>query len=254
MILVIKRLLLSVLVVVHLISWTAFAETIHLTGELLPPVTNADGSGQQFEMVKAIFEPLGYDIKTKTYPYIRALKLLEVGQADMMVGLLKDGKVKVAYSKYPHDADNLLAIHLKDKVISWQGIESLKNKNITVLMGLTEPIKQIFSIDNHFISEVKTREQALKKLMFRRTDFIIESYGSYSMKDYDQQRENLLDINIGYLGIYAAFSTTKKGLRLKKLWDEKFIDYIRSPQAKALYDKWELSHEYTATRAFFSGK
>jgi len=39
-------------------SWSF--QTITVVGEVFPPMTNEDGSGQQFDLVKAIFEPLGY--------------------------------------------------------------------------------------------------------------------------------------------------------------------------------------------------
>ena len=46
------------------------AETINLVAEVFPPQTNRDGTGQQFDVARAIFEPLGYTVNVNVYPYI----------------------------------------------------------------------------------------------------------------------------------------------------------------------------------------
>jgi len=91
-------------------------------------MTNEDGTGQQFEIAKAVYETLGYKIKCKTYPYKRAKYYVEIEKADVMVGMLKTDSEKLIFAKFPHDADNIIAIYPKNKNIKWDGISTLKIK------------------------------------------------------------------------------------------------------------------------------
>jgi polar amino acid transport system substrate-binding protein len=223
-------------------SWSL--QTITVIGELFPPMTNADGSGQQFDIVKAIFEPLGYKVVTKVYPYKRAIYILESGQADILVGLLKDSELKLTFSKYPHDADNIVVIYPKDKEIIWRGINTLKNKNIAVIPGVQKPLEKYVSTDGLTLNEVNTRDQAYKKMLIGRDDFLIDCECGYLLKEVEQYRERFTFERIGRLDIFAGFSRNEKSLKLKNIWDAKFPQFILTDQAHDIYKKWGLLREY----------
>jgi hypothetical protein len=223
-------------------SWSL--QTINVIGEEFPPMTNADGSGQQFEIVKAIFEPLGYEVVTKVYPYKRAIYVLEYGQADMFVGLLKESELKLVFSKYPHDADNVIVIYPKDKEIKWQGDNTLKNKNVAVIAGLRKPFQKYVGDDVLAFNEVNTREQAYKKMLIGRDDFLIDCECGYLLEEVDRYREKFIFRHIGQLEIFAAFSQNEQALKLKAIWDEKFPKFILTEKAYDIYKKWGLLREY----------
>jgi len=232
----------------------ARAETLRVVGEVYPPGTFADGSGQQFEMIKAIFEGLGYTVIIDVYPYKRAIKLVETGQADMMVGMLKDSALKVSYSDYPHDVDNLLAIYPRVSETQWQGPSSINNKHLTMLLGLSEPFKKYLPNFDFQITEVKSHEQALKKLFYGRTDFIIDSEGTFLLMYEQSHRDNLYTQLIGFIEIYAAFSKSSQGVNAKKLWDEHFTNFIQTKVAEKIYEKWGMHREYWITQQFIKDK
>jgi len=232
----------------------AKTETLRLVGELYPPGTFADGSGQQFEMVKAVFERLDYKVTIDVYPYKRAIKLVETGQADMMVGMLKDPALEVSYSHYPHDVDNLLAIYPRVSKTQWQGPSSINNKHLTMLLGLGEPFKKCLPDFDFQITEVKSHQQALKKLFYGRTDFIIDSEGTFLLKYEQRHQENLYTQLVGFIEIYAAFSKNSQGKNAKKLWDEHFIKFIQTKSAEKIYEKWGMNREYWVTKQFISDK
>ena len=224
-------------------------KTILVVGENLPPVTNPDGTGQQFEVVKAILAPLGYDIRFKVFPYRRAFRHVEIGQADMMIGLLKEPKRQVLYAKYPHDADDLLAIYKHEQ---WQGVYSLNHKRLVTLAGLTSYFKkQLPNNLSYTISEVETREQAINKLNFRRADFFIDSQGSFDLSIAQGLTSGLNQAKIGYMTIDVAFSQTVIGRQLRRDWDQHFISFIQTSEAKAIYEKWDLEKQYLATLGYF---
>jgi polar amino acid transport system substrate-binding protein len=223
-------------------SWSQ--QTINVIGEEFPPMTNADGSGQQFEVVKAIFVPMGYEVITKVYPYKRAIYVLENGHADMFVGLLKDSELKLVFSKSPHDADNVIVIYPKDKEIKWQGIKTLQNKNVAVIAGLQKPLKKYVGDGVLALNEVDTREQAYKKMLIGRDDFLIDCECGYLLKEVEKYREKFTFQEIGQLEIFAAFNQNGKALKLKAIWDEKFPQFILTEKAQNIYRKWGLLREY----------
>lgn len=217
---------------------------IELVGEVFPPATNSDGTGQQFEMVQAIFESLGYKINVKVYPYKRALKLVETARADMMVGMLKDGDEKLLYSKYPHDADRLLAINHKENTKRWQGLTSLDNKRVLTLSGLANPIREYLPGLNFVLREVNTRKQAMQKLLYKRTDYIIDCECGYLLEEVNDFKNSVDTHEIGFLKIYLAFAKTERGILLKEEWDKSYLQYIRSDKAKEIYQRWNMLREY----------
>jgi len=128
----IQKLIIIVVTGVFAFGSNSYAETINVVGEVFPPMTNKDGTGQQFEIAKAVYETLGYKVKCKTYPYKRAKYYVEIEKADVMVGMLKTDSEKLIFAKFPHDADNIIAIYPKNKNIKWDGISTLKNKKLNL--------------------------------------------------------------------------------------------------------------------------
>lgn len=241
--------------VVWWLSFSAFAQQakiLRVVGEPLAPVTLADGSGQQFEAVKAIFEPLGYQLEISVFPYRRALKLVESGEADLMVGMFIDTNHHVIYSRYPHDADNLLVIYPEKNKSSWHGIRSLENQNITVLNGLAFPFSSYLPEFNYQINEVRTREQEVNMLKFGRTNYVIDTEGSYLLTQKKHNTDGLMAQKIGYVEIYSAFAMTDKARKAKQQWDKYYPDFIRSSEAKSLYEKWGLAREYNVTKQYYN--
>lgn len=219
-------------------------KTIELVGEVFPPATNKDGTGQQFEMVKAIFGPLGYKININVYPYKRALTLVETANADIMVGMLKSNDESLIYSNYPHDADKLLAVHTKEKGNEWQGIDSLGGKRVVTFSGLSKPIKQYLPNSAFKLREVSTRKQAMQKLLFDRIDYVIDCECGYLLDEVSEFKDRLATQEVGLLKIYLAFAKNEQGKKLKAIWDRAFPEYIRSEQAKDIYQKWDMLREY----------
>ena len=222
----------------------AQAETINLVAEFFPPQTNHDGTGQQFDIARAIFEPLGYTININVYPYRRVILLLESKQADIAVGVAKVGNQKLLFSKLPHDSDNLIAIYPKNSPVIWQGMSSLSGKRISFIAGLTEGLSLDLDLSKFKVSEVNTREQALKKLLMARDDFLIDCECGFLLSEVVAYRSQFTVKNIGFIKIYAAFSHTKKGMELKEIWQREFPKFIKSKTAHDIYKKWGLMREY----------
>jgi len=228
---------------------------IYVVGEEVLSTSDINGTEQQFAVVRAIFEPLGYQVTTRVFPYKRAIKMIENGDADMMVGMLKDNLLKVHYSFQPHVVDKLVAVFIHEQVGDWQSIISLENKNIITLAGLSNPLKEYFHQFKLRITEVSTREQAFKKLKYAHSDYLIDSESSYFFTQKENRiTENFIAKQIGYLEVYAAFSTHEYGSKIKKQWDKNFPNFINSPQAKEIFDKWNFAKEYKVLQSYLKAQ
>jgi len=226
------------------ISYQSFAETINLVAETFPPQTHSNGTGQQFEVVKAIFEPLGYKINIEVYPYRRVIYLLEHKQVDMAVGVARVDNSALLFSEQPHDSDNLVAIYPKEENVTWQGAISLHGKKLLFIAGLTEGLSMDLNLSGNKVSEVNTRVQALKKLLIGRDDFLIDCECGLFLDEVEPYRLLFTASNIGFIKIYAAFSNTEKGLKLKNIWAKEFPKFIKTDKAREIYKKWGLLREY----------
>jgi len=226
--------------------------TIHVVGEEILSTTNLNGTEQQFEVVRAIYEPLGYKVNTSVLPYKRALKMVENGSADMMVGMLKDRQLRVNYSDSLHVADKLIAILTLDKLKEWQDVYSLENKNITVQSGFSTYLNENFPQLKLNLMEVNSREQAFNKLKFGHTDYLIDSESSYVLaKKRNELATNFITKHIGYLEVYAAFTINDHGLKIKEEWDKSFLEFIYTNQARDIFEKWGMAREHRTTLEYF---
>jgi len=225
-------------------SHQSLAETITLVAEAFPPQTYSNGTGQQFDIAKAIFEPLGYKINVEVYPYRRVIYLLEHKQVDIAVGIAKVVNSELLFSEQPHDSDNLVAIYPKNKKVTWQGVNTLHESRLIFIAGLTKGLSAGLNLSSNTVSEVNTRDQALRKLFMGRDDFLIDCECGLFLDEVKPYRSRLIVKNIGFIKIFAAFANTDKGLKLKNIWQKQFPKFIKTDKARVIYKKWGLMREY----------
>lgn len=248
---ILNALKIAVFTAFYSLCFPIFAQTqqLNLVGEYIPDITNTDGTGYQFEMVRAIFEPLGYQVNIKIYPYRRALRKVASGQADMMIGMIKHNNIPVMFSHMPHETDKILAIYLNNKNVDWQGVSTLKNKKLVMLQGMDEDAKKRLPILNEQVSVVSTPAQAFKMLTHRRADFIIMTEAEYIINyiKIANAPSTLTSKPIGFIEIHAAFPDSIAGLKFKEIWDKHFLSYFTSEPAKMMFYRWDATENYQTT-------
>jgi ABC-type amino acid transport substrate-binding protein len=240
----VKLLIIKLFIFSLIFSNHTFSETINLVAEVFPPQTHSNGTGQQFDIAKAIFEPLGYKVNIDVYPYRRVIYLLENKQVDVAVGVSKVNNTELLFSEQAHDSDNLVAIYPKNSNLIWQDVASFKDKRLLFIAGLTEGLSKGVDLSSNEVSEVNTRLQALKKLQMGRDDFLIDCECGFLLDEVKPYRSRFNVKNIGFIKIYAAFSNTEKGLKLKEIWNNEFPKFIKTDKAREIYKKWGLMREY----------
>ncbi|WP_341802362.1 hypothetical protein [Aquipseudomonas alcaligenes] len=77
--------------------------------------TNADGSGLAWEIMRAVFEPVGVKMNYRLVPYTRAIGLVQRGEADAWLGSYRNEiSERIIYPRSPYDADRIVALSLRN--------------------------------------------------------------------------------------------------------------------------------------------
>ncbi|PKF49479.1 hypothetical protein [Enterovibrio nigricans] len=103
---------------------------ITIISEYWADATEKNGSGLYFDIMKRVFEPLGYTIKTQTTTYSRSVKLVQSKRMDVFLGSYLDEQEDVLYPRWHFDAEQVAAIYKPSVIANWQGEASLKGKTV----------------------------------------------------------------------------------------------------------------------------
>jgi polar amino acid transport system substrate-binding protein len=214
---------------------------IVLASEEWPNATKADGTGLYWEIFKAVYEPVGIQVKHRISSYAGSEELIKRQSVDAMVGAYKDEVEKAVFPENHFAADTVQVLFKKGKLAEWKGQESISGKKVGWIKGydfdqyLDVPMEK---------AEFDERKDALRVLDKDRIDFfmdaqpdLIDALESGVIDKSAYQRETVKQINL-----YVAFSDNEKGKKLQQIFDERFPQLVRSGEIKKLYDKWQIGN------------
>lgn len=130
------------------------ADTIHVYCDDWPGFCHRDGKGVYLDVVRAIYEPLGHEVKLHMVPYKRALAVVSQKEGDMAMGVYRGEVPGVHQPDYPDSADYVSVVMQKRWLPHWAGEHSLKEQEVLWLRGwafdkfIPEPMRW-FEIDSH---------------------------------------------------------------------------------------------------------
>lgn len=102
--------------------YVAAPKAIHVASEHWPGFSNHDGSGLYFEIIKAVYEPLGITVKFSIEPFKRARHSTVQQQYDVVIGTYSQadrGNNLLLTPHHPINAERVLAIYHKDSSFNW---------------------------------------------------------------------------------------------------------------------------------------
>ncbi len=171
---------------------TALSEgpTLRMALDNFPPWEmlneNNEPTGIDVEFLEQVAERMGISIEYEIYPFKRALYLLKIGEADVMLGVLKRPErehylhfIEPPYKKYTHKTFYVL----KGREHRLQKYEDLYKLRVGTRIGVNYYPE--FDNDPKIAKEgVKSFALNLKKLQAGRVDTIIstETYGDYEIR------------------------------------------------------------------------
>lgn len=208
-------------------------KTIYAVTENWEDYSNADGSGLYWDILHAIYEPEGFQLRTETFPYIRAAEMVNGGQADMLVGAYYGEQENLLYPEPAHafDADRVIVLYPEEG--DWSGIDTLSGKTVAWVRGYEYDQYLDVALKPH---EVSTREQAIKMLKAGRIDYVLDAAAEIDALDA-AMLAGLARAPAMKLGLYPAFQKSERGRELMAIYDQRFTDLKESGQLQALFEQ-----------------
>ncbi len=218
------------------LAGNAPAEII-LASEEWANATNRDGTGLYWDIFRAVYEPVGIKTKFIIRSYKGSVSLVKKNQVDAAVGIYPEEIKGALFSKYPFVKDYVLVLFKKNKLSQWNGQETLKNKKIGWIKG--------YSYDDYLEvpvikKEFNRRESILRRLDNDQLDFFMDTRNDVE----SVLNKGIIDVTrytvetVLELERYLVFANNKKGQELKKIFDHRFPQLVKSGEIEKLFAKW----------------
>ncbi|MFG1481925.1 transporter substrate-binding domain-containing protein [Halobacteriovorax sp. HFRX-2_2] len=217
-------------------SFASEIKTIEISTPKWDGFTNKDGSGLYFELVKKAYSLSNIKVNYTFVPWPRAVKYVNENHKDAMLGAYNSDPESI-YPNYPIDVEYTLVIYKKNSLKDWQGVESLKGKEVYWVRGYNyhEYIKT--KLDWR---ELQDTNQGLKLLEKDRIKFFIDSNNTLKPK-LKEFKIDLKDYEIKPVitkFLYVRFSRTKKSQELIKIFDKNMATLLKTKDLEKIYKKW----------------
>lgn len=214
-------------------------------------LTNLNSSGLYWDLMRAIFEPIGISVKTKIRPPKRAAQEVKYNKSDAMLGAVHGEISGVLYPQWYYSVDYISVMFDKSKFSKWSGQDTFANKHVTWIRGYNYEKYLYVPVDDAL--QTNNRIQGLKLLATGRVEFLFDNFfdlqqailaSSDELKinhfvESDYQIKHILENKQ-----YIAFSNSEKGMYMMKLFDERFSKMLFSGEIKALFDKWNYPYPF----------
>ena len=216
---------------------------IFIVSESWKGLTNRDGSGLYFDLARMIYEPAGIRVKIKIYPYKRSSMMVKNKRADAWLGSYIDEEDYALYPKYYFDHDIVIAMYKKKKFPHFNGLKSLKDKDVCWVRGYDYNEYINIPIKKH---ERNDRKSILLSLEKDRFDVFLDA--KYDMRDaierfkFDTSGYGFSEVLT--FKLYPAFRNDERGKRLRNIWDKNFKVILDDGSLKKLYIKHKLVEYY----------
>ena len=199
--------------------------------------TNKDGTGLYWDIFRAVYEPVGIKTKFIIRSYKGSVSLVRKNQADAAVGIHPEKIQGALSSRYPFVKDYVLVLFKKTKLYQWNGQETLEDKKVGWIKG--------YSFDEYLEVPVIKREFAKRENILRRLDKDQIDFYMDTRNDVESVlNKGIIDVTrytvetVLELERYLLFANNIKGKELKKIFDDRFPDLVKSGEIEKLLAKW----------------
>ncbi|MCF3096942.1 hypothetical protein EHZ86_06335 [Aeromonas australiensis] len=214
------------------------AEPLHIYCDDWPGFCQQDGKGIYLDLVRAIYQPHGYQITPHIVPYKRALAVIAKKGGDMAMGVYRDEVAGVRQPRYPASADDLTVFMLKKWQPQWQGEKSLEGQSVIWRRGWAFDQYIAVTMQWHEVDSDKMALQLLEKERYR---YFLTAGVLFREDDLPP---NLHRVLLRWIPTYPIFADTPQGSRMLQLWDKGMADLIRSRALAEIYKRYQLYDYY----------
>lgn len=208
--------------------------------------TCKDGTGLYHDLLAESFAQHGISVKRIYAPSERAYELVRQGEADFMTA--NDVPVHgLVASSHPLYENKFHAFFRKNTVKNWKGAQSLVGRQLVWRYGYYKP--ENFPSGIRY-SELMTGEACLGMVILGRADFYIDDIlliqESIKSTKTPFNMDNFEVRPVGHRAYYPLFSTSKRGIKIRKLYEEGMDNLRQDGQLAPIFHKWghTLPHFY----------
>ncbi|CAJ1898573.1 hypothetical protein PEKONANI_03748 [Aeromonas jandaei] len=214
------------------------ADSIEVYCDNWPSFCQPDGKGIYLELVRAIYQPYGYQVTPYIVPYKRALAVIAKKGGDIAMGVYRDEVTGVRQPRYPASADDLTVFMLKKWQPNWLGEKSLQGQSVVWRRGWA--FNKYITVPMQW-HEVNSDEMALELLGKERYRYYLTAGVLYADNDISP---NLRRAFLRWIPTYPIFADTDQGKRMLQLWDKGMVDLIRNGTLAEIYKNYRLYDYY----------
>ncbi|MBM7062768.1 transporter substrate-binding domain-containing protein [Pseudomonas sp. UL073] len=236
-------------ILLGLLSWWAlhgYAQDappadIRVASEVWKQYTERDGSGLGWDLLRAVYEPLGVQLKTQSVPYTRSIGLVQRGEADAWLGSYADEvRNGVVYPQWHFDADQICTLGLTEQPVVT--LASLPRFHLAWMRGYG--YERYLTNLTHF-QEIQRRDGILSMLRLRHADLFIDARPEIEeVLEGAEDRAAFRVTCLTQLPLYVGFADTAKGRALAALYDRRMAQLVRSGELRPLFARWHYPYPF----------
>lgn len=170
-----------------------------------------------------------YQLKTNSYPFLRAVQIVTSKQADIVPGLYKSEDEHLYLSRHPYIMYNLAIAIDSNLKNNWKGMESLAGLRVGAQIG--DHLQEYFPPSVDYL-EYRSLEGMIKMLIQGRVNAVIG--GELDIKLIQKNFGDSIAVENSFLQvpIYLGFAHTDKGNHLKMQFDKAFLNMLETGTLK----------------------
>ncbi|MFT7110628.1 MAG: polar amino acid transport system substrate-binding protein [Psychrobacter glaciei] len=220
----------------------AHIKTISIVAPVWEGYTNQDGTGAYWEVLKAIYEPLGISVKTKSVPWNRAMKMVSKYRTyNAIVGEYRDTEENVIFPDYSIDTEYMSVLSKNTSGNKFINLSSLTGKTV----GWIKDYEVIAESKRDFkLREFRNIEQGIEYLNGDKLDFLIDDWDEIAaaMKAAEMTSADYsVDEMPEGSPLYVAFSEDNLSKEFIKIYNERIPVLAKSGKLEAIYTKWDTA-------------
>ena len=200
--------------------------------------TNADMTGLYWDTFKAVFEPVGVELKVTFMPYKISIARARAKECDIAMGGYMNEYSDLLYAKWPHEVEAVIAVHATDT--EFRDESSFIGKKTAWLKDYGFQRFLPAGID---YTEVRSETLGLRMLERARVDFFV---------DYEPHIENaaaVLGIDLGNYTlspvavlskmVYPMFRHDDRGTALVDLYSRRMAELHQDGTLNLIFGKYQ---------------
>lgn len=203
--------------------------------------TNVDGTGLYWELMKAIYEPIGIKVKARNIPWNRAMKMVARYRTfNAIAGEYLETEEDLLFPNFPIDVEYMSVISLLDTG-EFEDYYSLSNRKVGWIKGYDVIPEE----DRDFrLKEFRDIDAGMKMLISGKIDFLIDESDEVE-KALETSTLTEDDIHWGDLpsgtDVYMGFSNDNLSRELIDIYNQRVTELMRTGEIEAVYKKWKIT-------------